>query len=84
MVDASDNVKRQSLGLHSERFAIAFGLLNLKPGLPIRIFKNLRVCNDCHQVTKLISRIFNVEIIMRDRNRFHHFKNGMCSCMDFW
>ena len=84
MVDDPDTVKRQSLKLHSERFAIAFGLLNLKPGMPIRIFKNLRVCNDCHQVTKLISRIFNVEIIMRDRNRFHHFENGMCSCMDFW
>ncbi|XP_022151200.1 pentatricopeptide repeat-containing protein At1g59720, chloroplastic/mitochondrial [Momordica charantia] len=84
MVDEPDNVKQQSLRLHSERLAIAFGLLNMKPGMPIRIFKNLRVCNDCHQVTKSISRIFNVEIIMRDRNRFHHVKNGLCSCMDFW
>ncbi|KAL0538939.1 hypothetical protein IC582_023109 [Cucumis melo] len=84
MVDEPDYIKQQSLKLHSERLAIAFGLLNLKPGTPVRIFKNLRVCNDCHQVTKLISEIFNVEIIMRDRNRFHHFKHGMCSCMDFW
>jgi hypothetical protein len=21
---------------------------------------------------------------VRDRNRFHHFKNGLCSCRDFW
>ncbi|XP_045802075.1 LOW QUALITY PROTEIN: pentatricopeptide repeat-containing protein At1g59720, chloroplastic/mitochondrial-like [Trifolium pratense] len=70
--------------LHSERLAIAYGILNSKPGMPIRLFKNLRVCNDCHKVTKLISRIYNVEIIVRDRVRFHHFKDGSCSCMDYW
>lgn len=84
MVDELHEGKQQSLRLHSERLAIALGLLNMKPGVPIRILKNLRVCNDCHQVTKLISRIFNVEIIVRDRARFHHFKNGSCSCMDYW
>ncbi|XP_059648908.1 pentatricopeptide repeat-containing protein At1g59720, chloroplastic/mitochondrial [Cornus florida] len=84
MVDEPDDEKQHSLKLHSERLAIAFGLLNMKPGVPIRIFKNLRVCNDCHNVTKLISRIFNVEIIVRDRARFHHFRDGSCSCMDYW
>ncbi|CAK9183506.1 unnamed protein product [Ilex paraguariensis] len=83
-VDKLDSGKQYSLRLHSERLAIAFGLLNLKPGVPIRILKNLRVCSDCHNVTKLISRIFNVEIIVRDRVRFHHFVNGSCSCMDYW
>ncbi|KAF5746669.1 pentatricopeptide repeat-containing protein [Tripterygium wilfordii] len=84
MVDEVNDRKKQSLRVHSERLAIALGLLHLKPGMPIRIFKNLRVCNDCHQVTKLISKIFNVEIIVRDRIRFHHFKDGSCSCMDYW
>ncbi|KAJ6957994.1 pentatricopeptide repeat-containing protein [Populus alba x Populus x berolinensis] len=84
MVDELNTSKRDSLRLHSERLAIAFGLLNLKPGMPIRIFKNLRVCDDCHKVTGLISEIFNVEIIVRDRVRFHHFKDGSCSCMDYW
>lgn len=84
MVDELDDGKQSSLRLHSERLAIALGILNLKPGLPIRVFKNLRVCKDCHEVTKLISRIFNVEIIVRDRARFHHFKDGSCSCMDYW
>lgn len=82
--DEHSEEKEQSLRLHSERLAIAFGLLNRKQGTPIRVFKNLRVCNDCHKVTKLISRIFNVEIIVRDRARFHHFKDGLCSCMDYW
>ncbi|KAI3467413.1 hypothetical protein Pfo_024076 [Paulownia fortunei] len=84
LVDEADDGKGHSLRLHSERLAIAFGLLNSKPGAPIRIFKNLRVCRDCHSFTKLISKIFNVEIIMRDRLRFHCFKNGSCSCKDFW
>ncbi|KAK9277750.1 hypothetical protein L1049_007297 [Liquidambar formosana] len=84
MVDELNDRKQHSLRLHSERIAIAFGLLSMKPGMPIRIFKNLRVCNDCHKVSKLISRIFNVEIIVRDRTRFHHFKDGSCSCMDYW
>ncbi|KAK9119457.1 hypothetical protein Scep_017550 [Stephania cephalantha] len=84
MVDDLSDEKQHSLRLHSERLAIAFGLLNAKPGTPIRIFKNLRVCNDCHAVTKLISKLFNVEIVVRDRSRFHHFNHGMCSCKDYW
>lgn len=84
-VDEHDLKSRERcLRLHSERLAISLGLLRLPPGMPIRVFKNLRVCNDCHEVTKLISKIFNAEIIVRDRARFHHFKNGSCSCMDYW
>ncbi|XP_056699871.1 pentatricopeptide repeat-containing protein At1g59720, chloroplastic/mitochondrial [Spinacia oleracea] len=82
--DEDEDQKQHALKLHSERLAIAFGLLNQKPGVPIRIFKNLRVCNDCHEVTKLISDIFDVEIVVRDRARFHHFKDGSCSCADYW
>lgn len=83
MVDELNEEKQHSLRFHSERLAIAFGLLSTKPGMPIRVYKNLRVCNDCHRVTKLISKMFNREIIMRDRARFHHFKDGLCSCKDY-
>lgn len=69
---------------HSEKLAIAFGLLKTKPGETIRIFKNLRVCKDCHDATKLISKVYNCEIIVRDRHRFHHFRMGHCSCNDYW
>uniref|UniRef100_A0A6V7QRD0 DYW domain-containing protein n=1 Tax=Ananas comosus var. bracteatus TaxID=296719 RepID=A0A6V7QRD0_ANACO len=41
----------------------------------IRVVKNLRVCNDCHEAIKLISKITNREIIVRDNNRFHCFKD---------
>ncbi|KAH6776976.1 Tetratricopeptide repeat superfamily protein [Perilla frutescens var. frutescens] len=69
---------------HSEKLAIAFGLISTKPGTTLRIVKNLRVCGNCHSATKIISKVYKREIIARDRTRFHHFKDGTCSCMDYW
>ncbi|XP_044495476.1 pentatricopeptide repeat-containing protein At3g57430, chloroplastic-like [Mangifera indica] len=69
---------------HSEKLAIAFGILNTLPGTTIRVAKNLRVCNDCHLASKFISKIEGREIILRDVKRFHHFRNGTCSCGDYW
>ncbi|CAK8577448.1 unnamed protein product [Lathyrus sativus] len=82
--DVNESMKVQLLWGHSERLAIAFGLLNTPYGSLIRITKNLRVCVDCHTVTKYISKIVKREIIVRDANRFHHFVNGECSCNDYW
>ncbi|CAN1252270.1 Pentatricopeptide repeat-containing protein At2g27610 [Linum perenne] len=69
---------------HSERLAIAFGLIATPRGTPLRVMKNLRVCGDCHAVIKLISAIEKRYIVVRDTNRFHHFKDGSCSCGDYW
>lgn len=69
---------------HSEKLAVAFGLLKTKAGETLRITKNLRVCKDCHQALKLVSKVFERKIIVRDRNRFHHFDDGECSCNDYW
>ncbi|XP_055836249.1 pentatricopeptide repeat-containing protein At2g27610 [Solanum dulcamara] len=82
--DVEDEHKEAILSRHSERLAIAFGLIATSPGIPIQIVKNLRVCGDCHSVIKLISKIEGREIIVRDSNRFHHFKAGLCSCGDYW
>eukprot|EP01018_Ginkgo_biloba_P030797 Gb_33210 [translate_table: standard] len=82
--DVEEEVKENVLGSHSEKLAIAFGFINTNPGTPIRIMKNLRVCGDCHTATKFISKIIRREIIVRDANRFHHFKDGLCSCGDYW
>ncbi|XP_027330759.1 pentatricopeptide repeat-containing protein At1g08070, chloroplastic [Abrus precatorius] len=84
LYDIDEEWKEGALSQHSEKLAIAFGLISTKPGTTIRIVKNLRVCVNCHSATKLISKIFNREIIARDRNRFHHFKDGFCSCNDCW
>ncbi|CAN6472423.1 unnamed protein product [Victoria cruziana] len=82
--DVGENLKEQLLWVHSERLAIALGLINLPMGSPIRIIKNLRVCSDCHAAIKYTSKVVDREIVIRDMNRFHHFKNGICSCGDYW
>ncbi|RYR58488.1 hypothetical protein Ahy_A05g024278 [Arachis hypogaea] len=46
--------------------------------------KNLRLCGDCHNAAKFISFIFGRKIILRDVQQFHHFKDGECSCGDYW
>ena len=82
--DVEDSEKIKMLNHHSEKLAIAFGLIFIPPGLPIRVVKNLRVCGDCHNATKYISKITQREILVRDAARFHLFKDGTCSCGDFW
>ncbi|XP_047067455.1 putative pentatricopeptide repeat-containing protein At3g25060, mitochondrial [Lolium rigidum] len=82
--DLEEGVKEQLLSRHSERLAIAFGLLNTTPGTRLVVIKNLRVCGDCHDAIKYISKIADREIVVRDAKRFHHFKDGACSCGDYW
>ncbi|CAH1442308.1 unnamed protein product [Lactuca virosa] len=82
--DIEDEDKGNHLAVHSEKLAIVFVIINTEAFTPIRITKNLRVCEDCHIAAKLISKIVEREIILRDTNRFHHFKNGICSCGDYW
>ncbi|KAK1425470.1 hypothetical protein QVD17_20822 [Tagetes erecta] len=80
-----EETKEEMLFYHSERLAIAFGVLSTTSnGDVLRVMKNLRVCVDCHNVIKFISRIACREIIVRDAKRFHHFKDGVCSCGDYW
>lgn len=76
--------KKQTIRYHSERLAIAFGLITFPPDRPIRVMKNLRVCGDCHTAIKFMSKCSGRVIIVRDNNRFHRFENGICSCGDYW
>lgn len=82
--DVEEEEKEQMLRYHSERLAVAFGILTMPVGRPIRVIKNLRVCGDCHNAIKYISRIVRRLIILRDSHRFHHFSGGQCSCGDYW
>ncbi|KAM0875671.1 hypothetical protein ACQ4PT_036655 [Festuca glaucescens] len=82
--DVEEDEKEHILNNHSERLAIAFGIINTPSRTSLHIYKNLRMCGDCHNATKYISKITEREIIVRDSNRFHHFKDGHCSCGDFW
>ncbi|KAL6222743.1 hypothetical protein ACLB2K_006134 [Fragaria x ananassa] len=76
--------KEIMLGHHSEKLAVAFGLISTREGEPILVVKNLRICGDCHNAIKFISAIAGREITVRDAHRFHCFKDGQCSCRDYW
>ncbi|KAL4377019.1 hypothetical protein GQ457_02G012880 [Hibiscus cannabinus] len=82
--DVDEKTKVESLKYHSERLAIAFALISTPEESPILVIKNLRACTDCHAAIKVISKIVRREITVRDSGRFHHFKDGICSCGDYW
>lgn len=82
--DIEEELKEELLSRHSEKLAIAFGLISTPEKATLRIMKNLRVCSDCHSAIKFVSMITSREIILRDATRFHHFKGGFCSCKDYW
>lgn len=76
--------ENQKLWYHSEKIALAFGLIAFPPRIPTRITKNIGVCVDCHSASKFISGIVGREIVVRDNNRFYRFKDNQCSCGDYW
>lgn len=82
--DIDEEVKVDMINKHSEKLAIAFGLLVTCSGVPLIITKNLRICGDCHSTAKFVSLLEKRTIIIRDSKRFHHFADGLCSCKDYW
>ncbi|KAL6286827.1 hypothetical protein ACE6H2_011217 [Prunus campanulata] len=82
--DVNEETKVMWVCGHSERVAVTFALVHTAAGMPIRITKNIRICADCHSWVKLVSVITGRLIVLRDTNRFHHFKGGACSCKDHW
>ncbi|KAJ9562647.1 hypothetical protein OSB04_007807 [Centaurea solstitialis] len=80
--DIDEEQKEDHLWKHSERLALAYGLINTPEGSGLQIFKNLRVCGDCHSVFKFVSKIVSRKIVLRDPFRFHHFSDGKCSCVN--
>lgn len=84
LLDVDEQDKEVLLSRHSEKLAIAYGLVSTGHKMPIRVVKNLRMCSDCHAFAKLVTAIYDREIIVRDNNRFHFFRQGLCSCRDYW
>ncbi|KAK0577065.1 hypothetical protein LWI29_027403 [Acer saccharum] len=86
--DTEEEHKEEELFNHSEKLALVFAIMNLGSfryeGSVIRIMKNIRICVDCHNFMKLASDLLRKEIVVRDSNRFHHFKDRTCSCNDYW
>ncbi|KAH1075300.1 hypothetical protein J1N35_027628 [Gossypium stocksii] len=84
LVDLEEEEKREVVQWHSEKLALCYGLINGAKESCIQIVKNLRVCEDCHTFMKLVSKVYRREIVVRDRTRFHHYRDGVCSCRDYW
>lgn len=84
MHELEEEEREYALRYHSEKLAVAFGLMKTSHGTTLRIVKNLRICEDCHSAVKFISVVTNREIVIRDKLRFHLFKEGSCSCLDYW
>ncbi|KAK9051639.1 hypothetical protein SSX86_028267 [Deinandra increscens subsp. villosa] len=83
LVGKDEMEKEAAVCGHSEMLAIGFGLLKLPAGQTIRVTKNVKVCGDCHEMVKFISKNVGRQIVLRDCNRFHHFKDGFCSCRGY-
>lgn len=77
--------KEEISGVHSEKLALAFALIGSSQ-VPhtIRILKNIRMCGDCHETAKYVSMMHHCEIYLSDSKCLHHFRNGKCSCGDYW
>ncbi|XP_058212174.1 pentatricopeptide repeat-containing protein At4g14820 [Rhododendron vialii] len=84
LVDLDEDEKEKAVLWHGEKLALCYGLIREEQGSSIRIVKNLRICEDCHTFMKLVSKVHQKNIIVRDRTRFHHYKDGLCSCNDYW
>lgn len=82
--NVDEETRIASLKRHSERLAIAYALISTPEGSPIVVIKNLRTCTDCHAAIRVMSKVVGREITVRDTSRFHHFRHGSCSCMDYW
>lgn len=69
---------------HTELIALAYGLVFLPQGTPVRVFKITQMCRDSHSACKFLSTFLGRDIVIKDSSKFHHFKHGACSCKDKW
>jgi DYW family of nucleic acid deaminases len=82
--DIAEEQKQDLIWYHSEKLALAYGLLKIPPNQQITIINNLHVCGDCHAALEFISKVYNRDIVVCDSNRFHHFHSGRCSCKGYF
>ncbi|GJN38823.1 hypothetical protein PR202_gb27899 [Eleusine coracana subsp. coracana] len=59
--DVDDEQKERMLLGHSEKLAITFGLMSTPSGFTIQVMKNLRICVDCHNFAKFVSKVYERE-----------------------
>ncbi|MBA0732103.1 hypothetical protein Gogos_016214 [Gossypium gossypioides] len=82
--DVDDEDKEHILNCHSDKLAMAFGIMKIDPEMSVQVTNNLRICNDCYSAFKFVSYVYGRKVVVRDAHRFHHFQDGTCSCNDYW
>ncbi|MBA0821183.1 hypothetical protein Goarm_018054, partial [Gossypium armourianum] len=50
--DVDDEDKEHILNCHSEKLAMAFGIMKIDPEMSVQVTNNLRICNDCYSAFK--------------------------------
>ncbi|XP_059623248.1 uncharacterized protein LOC132266403 isoform X3 [Cornus florida] len=56
--NAHDREEKQALFSRSEKLAVCFGRISTKAGVPVYIFKNIRICQGYHCATKVVPTIY--------------------------
>ncbi|KAH0634139.1 hypothetical protein KY290_037570 [Solanum tuberosum] len=86
LMDVDEQEKEFLLNQHSEKIAMAYGLIHLYISGTSHSYseKPSHVCSDCHSFAKFVSKVNHRHIVVRDNNRFHFFQGGLCSCGDYW
>lgn len=85
MLGIHEEEEEEICEVHSEKLALGFALVRTDYKVKcIRIVKNLRICEECHYTAKYISSSYGCDILLHDSKCLHHFKNGRCSCGDYW
>jgi len=82
--DRDQEQNKHAHNCYSEKLAVVFGLISTSPGITVQVMKNLCMCYDCHTATKFISKIIHREIVVRDANRYHNFRERPCTCGNYW
>ncbi|KAL0364391.1 UNVERIFIED_CONTAM: Pentatricopeptide repeat-containing protein, chloroplastic [Sesamum angustifolium] len=64
--DVTDTLpaRKEQLLVHSERLAIAFGLISTPSNAPIVVFKNLRACKDCHDLRNMCLLLLDEQLLL--------------------
>ncbi|KAE8715676.1 putative dimethyladenosine transferase-like [Hibiscus syriacus] len=68
--DVNDEEKRRILIIHSEKLALAFGLLGINADCLVRFMRNIIICEDWHSFMCGVSQVTGRVIIVRDNLRF--------------
>ena len=48
------------------------------------VFQHSEMCMDCHNMAKLVSKLYDRGVTVRDRTIFHHFTYGLCLCKEYY